>query len=93
MEVKALLSRQTVKLSVLTNGGFEFRGVCVAGYWDDNLHIVSGGPSLELRLGLHHDLDPEENFLFEHINQLTVILKWIISSYGGLNLIGEFENL
>ena len=42
----------------ITESGFKFGRVCVAGDGDVDLDIVGGGPPLELGLGLHHDLHP-----------------------------------
>ncbi len=61
---------------IFTNGGFEFGRVCIAGDRDDNLHIVGGGPALELRLGLHHDLDPTPGFLVRQ--SIKQLIQWSV---------------
>ena len=43
---------------VRTYGGFELGRVRIVGNRNQNFHIVCCGSSLELRLGLHHDLHP-----------------------------------
>ena len=46
---------------VYTQSGFEFGRVRITGDRDVDLDIVGGGPPLELRLGLDHDLHPATN--------------------------------